>query len=299
MAILQVNEHLFLIELNLERPGFKQFISAWVYRNHKRSILIDPGPTATISIVRQALKDLHVNWLDLILLTHIHIDHAGGTGMLASNFPEAGIICHPKGVPHMTDPEKLWQGSLKVLGDLAEAYGKIVPVYKNAIGYQKSVDKGSLHVDVLETPGHAVHHLSFLIDDYLFAGEAAGVHVVDGEISYMRPATPPKFIYEIYRHSLESLQNTHARYICFGHFGMHENVEEILDAALNQLDLWWETVNGAVRQTPDISEADLLDLLLARDPQLQNFTTLSPEKQQRERYFMMNSLKGMLGAARA
>ncbi len=294
MAIHQISEQLFLIELNQNIRGFQQFVSAWLFRGHKRSVLVDPGPTSTISIVKQALRDLHVNWLDCILLTHIHIDHAGGTGMLMSTFPEARIICHPKGIPHMIDPEKLWRGSLAVLGEVAEKYGKIIKVHPNQISYENAVDKGSLHVDVIETPGHAAHHLSYLIDGLLFAGEAAGVHVVDRDISYLRPATPPRFIYDVYRGSILKLMELKAQYICFGHFGLHDDVDRVLQASLTQLDLWWDTV----RRSVDLDEEKIADILLGSDPQLARFGELSAPLRERERYFMKNSLKGMLSAAR-
>ncbi len=294
MAIHQISEHLFLIELNQNITGFNQFISAWLYRGHKRSVLVDPGPTSTISVVRQALRDLHVNWLDGILLTHIHIDHAGGTGMLMSSFPEARIICHPRGIPHMVDPEKLWQGSLAVLGEVAEKYGRIIKVHPSRISYETSVDKGSLHVDVIETPGHAAHHLSYLVDGILFAGEAAGVHVVEKDISYLRPATPPRFIYDVYRGSVLKLMELKASYICFGHFGLHDDVDRVLRAALSQLDLWWDIVRDSVT----LDEERILEKLLTADPQLERFADLSPAIRERELYFMKNSLRGLLSAAR-
>ncbi len=114
----------------------------------------------------------------------------------------------------------------------------------------------------------------------------------------MRPATPPRFKYEIYRNSIVKLQTLPAERMCFGHFGLYENVPEILNNALNQLDLWWETVCSMVKESPDIREEVVLERLFAIDPQLQNYTVLPADKQQREHYFMINSLKGMLEAAR-
>lgn len=85
-----------------------------------------------------------------------------------------------------------------------------------------------------------------------------------------------------------------AQYICFGHFGLHDDVEKVLQASLTQLDLWWDTV----RQSVHLDEEEIVEKLLDRDPQLVRFAELSPAVRERETYFMKNSLKGMLAAAR-
>src|SRR6056297_1613601 len=108
--------------IDLDQPdheGFRRFISSWLHRDKRLGFLVDPGPLSTIPHLLAELDKAGVERLDLILLTHIHIDHAGGTGALLDRYPEAKVVCHPDGIPHMIDPAQLWQGSLKVLGDLA------------------------------------------------------------------------------------------------------------------------------------------------------------------------------------
>ncbi len=294
MHIHQKTEHLFLIDLDQEIDGFRQFISAWVYQGHKRTILIDPGPASTIPILKEALRDLRVNWLDYILLTHIHIDHAGGAGLVLSQHPEAKIVCHPKGISHMVNPEKIWNGSLKVLGKIAETYGSIVPIPKNLISYPEQIEKDSLKVEIFETPGHASHHLNFLVDGILFAGEVAGVNITMENDFYLRIATPPKFIYEAYKESLYKAANFECDKICFGHYDMREDVKNVFDKAKEQLELWMDTVRIHFEKNKDVKAEEIFNDLLESDQCIRAFPKLELDIQKREKYFAINSINGML-----
>ena len=153
-------DNLFCIDLDQPTlEGFRKFISAWLYRGNGFTLLVDPGPLSTIPHLRGELRRHGVERIDYVLLTHIHIDHAGGTGALLREFPEARVICHPEGIRHLVAPEKLWQGSRKVLGTLAEAYGEIVPVPQEKIGFEEEI--GASGVRVFLTPGHAQHHCCY------------------------------------------------------------------------------------------------------------------------------------------
>ena len=104
-----------LIDLDIPSLGYTKFISAWLYKGEGGSFLVDPGPARTIPALLDGLTRHGVTRLDLILLTHIHMDHAGGIGDLAEKFPDAKVVCHEKAVRHLLYPVKLWEGSLKVL----------------------------------------------------------------------------------------------------------------------------------------------------------------------------------------
>src|SRR6185369_2747089 len=112
--------------IDLDQPGltgFRQFISSWLYCGGNFNLLVDPGPLSTIPHLIAEVRRHGVERLDYILLTHIHIDHAGGTGALLKEFPEAKVICHPDGIRHLVTPAKLWEGSQKVLGPELAAAG--------------------------------------------------------------------------------------------------------------------------------------------------------------------------------
>ncbi|MFN2256994.1 MAG: MBL fold metallo-hydrolase, partial [Desulfuromonadaceae bacterium] len=182
----------YLDQKNL--TGFRNFINAWIYTDARKAFVVDPGPLSTIPVLIDALQQRGVEHLDYILLTHIHIDHAGGTGELVRRFPHTRVICHPAGVKHMLEPQALWDGSLKVLGKVAQEYGEIVPVPAENIHLQSTLeDRAKLddpRIEILHTPGHASHHLSFMLDNLLIAGEVAGVGCDTPVGNYMRPATP-------------------------------------------------------------------------------------------------------------
>ncbi len=290
-----IKKNLYLQELTQNLEGFRQFISCWIYTAHDRVILVDPGPAATITTVKNALNKLGAKHLDYILLTHIHIDHAGGTGLLLDEFPEARVICHPKGIPHMIEPQKLWEGSLKVLGEVAEAYGPIAAIPEKSISYPDKISDGALKIEITETPGHASHHLNYLVDGLLFAGEVAGVNAPVDEGYYLRIATPPRFIYEIYRDSLWKAAELDAGTICFGHFGAREDVKQVFDRARAQLELWLETCRRHHEKNLRVVPDEIFTELKQRDPSMATFSILPKDIQKREEYFSLNSIKGMLG----
>jgi len=290
-----IKNNLYLQELTQNLEGFRQFISCWIYTAHDRVVLVDPGPAATVTVVKKALTKMGLERVDYILLTHIHIDHAGGTGLLLDEFPEAQVICHPKGIPHMIEPQKLWEGSLKVLGEVAEAYGPIAAIPEKNISYPDKISDGALNIDIVETPGHASHHLNYLVDGLLFAGEVAGVNAPVDDGYYLRIATPPRFIYEIYRDSLWRAAALNADTICFGHFGARRDVRQVFDRAKAQLELWLETCRRYHEKKPRVVPDEIFTELKQRDPSMATFSDLPKDIQKREEYFSLNSIKGMLG----
>ncbi|OGU16592.1 MAG: MBL fold metallo-hydrolase [Geobacteraceae bacterium GWC2_53_11] len=280
--------------IDLDQPsmvGFRHFISSWLYRGDSFTLLVDPGPLSTIPRLLGTLRDKGVQHIDYVLLTHIHIDHAGGTGALLREFPDATVICHPDGIRHMVAPEKLWEGSRKVLGILAETYGEIVPVPAERIRFEETV--GSTGVRTFLTPGHAQHHCSYLLDDLLFGGEVAGVRsdVPDG--IFMRPATPPRFILEVALDSIDRMIALSPRRMVFAHYGLVDNAPGHLHIARRQLLLWVRGVAELATVEESQREAALIDWLMEHDEHYRNVTQLPPDIRTRERYFFGNTLRGM------
>ena len=107
-VILHNKSNVYLISLDQKMIGFRNFISAWLYKSDEIAFLVDPGPRYSINQLTGTLKKIGVRRLDYILFTHIHIDHAGGTGDLPAYYPEARIICHPRAVSHMVSPPGIY-----------------------------------------------------------------------------------------------------------------------------------------------------------------------------------------------
>ncbi|PLX83969.1 MAG: MBL fold metallo-hydrolase [Desulfuromonas sp.] len=280
--------------IDLDQPaleGFRQFISAWLYRGEDGTFLVDPGPLSTIPRLVGELRRRGVERLDTILLTHIHIDHAGGTGALLKEFPEARVICHPDGVRHMVSPEKLWQGSLKVLGATAEAYGEIVPVPAEKIGFEEEI--GPSGVRAYLTPGHAQHHACYQKGDLLFGGEVAGVRAPVAEGIYMRPATPPRFILPVALDSIDRMIALRPRALVIAHYGLVEPALDYLRIGRRQLQLWVRGVAETRGEEGIRREEAFFEWLLECDEHFRNIRQLAPDIYARERVFFGNTLRGM------
>ena len=290
MNIIQISPELYLISLDQELAGFKAFIGAWLYKG-KKNILIDPGPGSTIPLLINALKQLEVKHLDLVMLTHIHIDHAGGVGDLSLHFPDTPVVCHKAGVRHMADPLRLWQGSLKILGEPARVYGEINPVNKDLL-IDAAIFKDP-DILIIPTPGHAVHHLSFVLDKYLFAGEAGGIFLnLSNSDFYLRPATPPRFFLETSIQSIDALLQTPHKHICYGHFGVTDKTPVILEQHKDQLLTWADIIKEQIKSCdPDNLTESCINVLVDHDPLMTGWHNFKDSILQRERYFMKNSVQ--------
>lgn len=281
--------------IDLDQPeltGFRQFISSWLYCGDNFKLLVDPGPLSTIPHLVAELRRFGVERLDYILLTHIHIDHAGGTGALLREFPGAKVICHPDGIRHLVDPAKLWEGSQKVLGpQLAAAYGEIVPVPEGDILFEAEI--GTTGVRAFLTPGHAQHHCCYLLDDLLFAGEVAGVRCVVPAGIFIRPATPPRFILAIALASVERMLALQPKRMVFAHYGMVATAVEHLEIARNQLLLWVKGAALMASIAESEREAAFFAWLLEHDEHYRNMVQLPEDIRAREQYFFGNTWRGM------
>lgn len=278
--------------------GFSNFFSAWLYRG-KITCLIDVGPSSTAPDLLRALRELNIDQLDYILLTHIHLDHAGAIGEIAEVFSQPPIVCHPLGLSHLTEPSRLWEGTKKVLGSMALEYGPIKPIAKNRL-----LEASRFHNEFITpifTPGHAAHHVSFQTEKYLFAGEAGGVHrSMPANRYYLRPATPPRFFLDVALQSLDALIACRAKTICYGHFGIQKNAVKMLQTHRKQLLLWERLIKEEMAQQENgIGTQDhivaCLTRLLKEDPLMAIFDQLPPDVQVRETNFLQNSISGYIG----
>lgn len=302
---------LHLVDLDQPLPGQRRFISCWARLDGPVTYVVDPGPPRSAGFLVARLRELGLARLDLVLLTHVHLDHGGATALLLEAFPGARVVCHDDGRRHLVDPARLWAGSRQVLGAKAEVYGEPAPVPPGALaGADEARRRG---IDVIPTPGHAPHHVAFRDGDDLFLGEAAGTFSTLGRGPfdpdfYLRPATPPRFRPEVAQASLDRLLalDPLPPRLRFAHHGWHGgDARGLLEAARGQVDLWLAACREALAarrglpHTEPRSEEELLDDIAARarrtDPHYARGVELPADIRERERDFTRQSLRGMLG----
>ena len=290
-----------LIDLDQQLTGQRRFISCWLSRGAGPTFIVGPGPVSTAPHLLGRLRELGIDRLDLILLTHVHLDHGGAAAAVLEAFPGARVACHERGARHLTEPSRLWEGSRAVLGAVAEAYGEPGAVPPAALLPLEALEaRGILPV---RTPGHAPHHVSYLHAGTLYVGEAAGTLLTlpDGA-AYLRPATPPAFFPEPALDSLDALLDLAPapERLAFAHHGLREGESRrLLRAARDEHLLSIQTAREeGGRRSDDFAE--LLERTRRRlrreDPAYAQLGLLPPDIQERERRFSLQSLRGIFGA---
>jgi len=294
MSIHDISGQIDLIDASPPIHGYQKFISVYVIRDETVSI-VDTGPKASLKKVLAGLKKLGIDLFDVsyVFLTHIHLDHAGGVGDLIDYLPNASVLVHEKGAPHLENPSRLWESTKTVLRDLADEYGKMKPVPKDRliIGYDGDrLSLGKMMLRFLNTPGHASHHRCFLEERsrILFVGEAAGTYVKD--IGMTRPATPFPFNLDYSLKTLEGLVQLRPSSLCYAHFGLGNDAVGKLEQYRQQLVLWAEIISEKM----DSPHEKILRCLINEDKNLNRIEDLSENINKREHYYSLNSVNGFI-----
>lgn len=230
-----------------------------------KTALIEAGPKSSVDHVLAGLERAGVDHLDWIVVTHIHLDHAGAAGTLAARFPEASVAVHEVGARHLVDPSKLWSSASRIYGDgMERLWGGIDPIAPDRLRELTDgdvIDLGDRKLEVVETLGHAGHHHAFVDDSSgtMFTGDAMGVRLPD--VAVFRPATPPpEFDLEQAVASIEKIRTRAPSSLCFTHFGGSDQgdrpveVGEACEAAIEALRTWESWVREGRARTRDLDE---------------------------------------------
>jgi glyoxylase-like metal-dependent hydrolase (beta-lactamase superfamily II) len=183
-------------------------------------VIVDPGPA---SCVETLLANVEPRAL---LLTHIHLDHAGATGVLVRRFPELTVYVHERGAPHLIDPSKLLKSASQLYGDNMERmWGEVAPVPEENVHVLTGGEKVE-GCRVEYTPGHASHHVAYLHEETgdVYTGDVAGVRIQPFEAT-VAPTPPPDIDLEAWRESLERIEAWEPSALCLTHFGRFEDVD--------------------------------------------------------------------------
>jgi glyoxylase-like metal-dependent hydrolase (beta-lactamase superfamily II) len=239
--------------LDLNFLGVPRIIATVVVAGPGGAALIDPGPSSTLPALRAALERAGIAVADLraILLTHIHLDHAGATGTLVAENPAIHVYVHEKGAPHMVDPEKLIASATRLWGDeMDRLWGEFRPVPQDALVVLKGgerISEGGRDLEVAYTPGHASHHVSYFSADtgIAFVGDTGGIRLQPGAF-IMPPTPPPDIDLEAWRDSLRRLAEWRADTIFITHFGPHAPVGAHLTEMASHLELTASLVKASL-----------------------------------------------------
>ena len=246
-----------IVPIDLIFQGKTQAIASYLIRDGDAVVLIESGPGSTLSALEAGLAAEGLSPRDLthVLLTHIHLDHAGAAGWLSQQ--GAQIYVHPIGAPHLLNPEKLIASATRIYGDrMGQLWGEFLPVAQNQLKVPKDAEEiviGRLKFLPVNTPGHAEHHYSYIFEDICFSGDVGGVRIPGYQ--YLRvPMPPPELHFGRWRDSLALLKGMRFSRIAPTHFGIYEDVEwhlQSLDDTLAEMERWLEKV---MAREPSIEE---------------------------------------------
>jgi len=231
------------VDLNfLGRPGI---IATAVLQGPSGVALIDPGPSTTLGTLQQALaaKGIAPGDIRELLLTHIHLDHAGGAGTLVRDNPDIEVYVHERGAPHMIDPAKLIASASRLYqGDMQRLWGEFLPVPESRVRVLaggETIAAGGRELTVAYTPGHAVHHVSYFDRSgrIAFVGDTAGIR--RGNSVYVMPPTPPPDVdLEAWRASADRILAWDPDTVFLTHFGPVHGARPHFEQLFERLADW-------------------------------------------------------------
>ena len=286
-----------LLNPPIEIPGYDNYISTYLILGEKK-VLVDIGPRVGVRRRLESLKEagLKPEEIDYIILTHIHIDHAGGTGTVLKLLKNARVFVHPRGRQHLVDPTALWNASLETSPELSSKYGQFEPVPEEKIvGIEDSMklDLGKgVTLDFIMTPGHASHHVSIFEgkDKVLFAGDSAGLYTS----GVLRLTAPPPFRPAEYLSSIDKMIGFEPELIGYAHFGCYPDAVRRLKKTKEKVGVWLEIAQAGVK-TGKTAEQVAQDIR-KKDRELDYLDTLDKDVFARDNYQFVLTVNGLMTA---
>jgi glyoxylase-like metal-dependent hydrolase (beta-lactamase superfamily II) len=269
-----------VFQIDTRMAGYDAITASYLIRGD-RPCLVETGTAPSAPVVRDALTALGVGPGDLatVVVTHIHLDHAGGTGDIAAMFPAAEVVVHELGARHLADPSRLMSSARRVYGDELDAlFGTLSPTPAERI---RAVERtgvvdlgGGRRLESHYSPGHAKHHVGLVdsVSGDLYVGDAAGIYIQ--ETGDMRPATPPPdFDLAVALESLRTFAALRPARLLFSHFGPVRAIDETLDRAADEISLWVEETRRARGAGMDLDHAAAMVAERTR----QRYAVLAPD----------------------
>jgi glyoxylase-like metal-dependent hydrolase (beta-lactamase superfamily II) len=249
----QLEPDLWLLDLDFQ--GMAGVIAAYLITGSHGHTLVETGPGSTLDALERAVGAAGARLDDItqLVVTHIHLDHAGAAGALLRRLPDATLHVHPVGAPHLIDPSKLLASATRIYGDRMDVlWGAFEPCPAERVitlvdGAE--LDCGGRTLVALHTPGHASHHIAFHDVEHrtVFTGDVGGVRL--DAVPYVRPPTPPPDIdVEAWHSSVDRIRALAPRALDLTHFGRFDDAHRHLDELMRRLDGWTAWIAAAVRE---------------------------------------------------
>jgi glyoxylase-like metal-dependent hydrolase (beta-lactamase superfamily II) len=247
--VQQLDTDLFLLDLNFQ--AMPRVVGAYLITGRDGHTLIETGPGSTIAALERAVAAAGVRFADItqLVVTHIHLDHAGASGTLLRRLPAARLFVHPFGAKHMIDPTKLLASATRIYGERMDAlWGAFVSCPPERVVTVMDGDEikcGARTLSALYTPGHAVHHIAYHDAERrtIFTGDVGGVRI-PGTPQVRPPTPPPDINVEDWHASVDRLRALEPRALDLTHFGRFDDPGRHLDDLLYRLDDWTKWVAG-------------------------------------------------------
>jgi glyoxylase-like metal-dependent hydrolase (beta-lactamase superfamily II) len=235
--------------IDLLHQAAERVVGVYMLDTEDGPALFDCGPARCIEALKRGLAERGLALTDIrhLLLSHIHLDHAGAAGTLVREHPGLQVHVSPIGAPHLVDPSRLESSARRLYGDAFDVlWGELAPVPEENV---HAVGDTVVGLDCFPTPGHASHHVSYLDPEgTLYAGDAAGVRIVPGR--YVIPVSPPPdFDPGLWSRTLDEIERRRPERLALIHFGVADDVEAHLAMIREELARWVERVEqGATEQ---------------------------------------------------
>ncbi|WP_310740439.1 MBL fold metallo-hydrolase [Microbispora sp. H10885] len=278
-------------EIDTRMAGYSGITAGYLILGD-RPCLVETGTSTSAPVVRDALSSLGVGPDDLatVVVTHIHLDHAGGVGDIAAYYPSAEIVVHEKGARHLADPSRLMASAKMVWGDKLDVlFGALTPTDAariRALGDTGTIDLGGGRTLASHySPGHAKHHVGLLdsLTGDLYVGDAAGVYLP--ETGDLRPATPPPdFDLDVALDSIALFSALTPQRLLFSHYGPVNDVPSILERSAEELRVWVDLTRRAHADGMEFDHA----VAMVRDRTRERYAALRADDATAERFELLS-----------
>ena len=261
--------------IDLHHQGAERVIGSYLLDTAEGPALFDCGPSSCLDRLKQGLDERGVALTDLrhLLLSHIHLDHAGAAGVLVREHPALQVHVSEIGAPHLVDPSRLEASARRLYGDTFDAlWGELAPVPEENVHV---VGDRVVGLECFPTPGHASHHVCYLDEEgLLYAGDAAGVRIQPHRL-VLPPTPPPDFDLETWNRTIDEIERRAPQRLALIHFGVADDPERHLAELRARLDEWVDRAEGDVAEA-EFSESVRVDVSSAGESALDVYERAMP-----------------------